>query len=175
MQKHQLFINERFILDEDLHTLKDTKTGTTTRLELRLLLLMSLLAKRKGEVVSREQLINDIWNNYGGAEEGLNQAISSLRKLLGDIDKKLIETVPKKGYRLNAEVSEGGKSGKPVLSYLMLVIALLLLVWIASMLFNKAENKSSFEPNGAEIDTTYQKKELDSIRKKDSIQNTKGL
>lgn len=175
MQKHQLFINQRFMIDEDLHTLTDLQTGATTRLELRLLLLISLLAKQKKVVVSREQLINDIWDNYGGAEEGLNQAISSLRKLLGDTDKKLIETVPKKGYRLNAEVSEGAKPRKPILRYLMLVIALLFFVWMASTIFNKAENKPFLEPNGAEIDTTYQKKELDSIRKRDSIQNNKPL
>lgn len=175
MQKRQLFINQRFIVDEDLHTLKDVRTGTTTRLELRLLLLITILAKRKKEVVTREQLINDIWDNYGGAEEGLNQAISSLRKLIGDTDKKIIETVPKKGYILNAEISEGLKSNRPILRYAILIAALIFLVWMASTLFNQPESKSFLEPKGTEIDTTYQKKELDSLKKMDSIKSKKAF
>ena len=34
---------------------------------------------------------------------GLTQAISKLRQILGDKDKEIIRTIPKKGYRLVAE------------------------------------------------------------------------
>ncbi len=55
------------------------------------------LLKHSGELVTREALIQEIWNNYAGAEEGLTQAISSLRKVLVDDSKSLIQTVPKRG------------------------------------------------------------------------------
>ncbi|WP_379084158.1 transcriptional regulator [Pedobacter sp. UC225_65] len=170
MRKHQLLINQRFIIDEDLHTLKDIKTATTTRLELRLLLLICHLAKNPRAVVSRAQLINDIWDNYGGAEEGLNQAISALRKLMGDTDKKLIETVPKKGYILNAEVSENLRSKRPVLRYALFTIALIAFIWVITKTTLNQEHKVlNTEPEGTAIDTTYQKKELDSLRRADSL------
>lgn len=170
MRKHQLLINQRFIIDEDLHTLKDIKTATTTRLELRLLLLVCHLAKHPRAVVSREQLVKDIWDNYGGAEEGLNQAISALRKLMGDTDKKLIETVPKKGYVLNAEVKENLSPKRPVLRYTFFVIALMALILVVTKTtLDQQDDVLNAEPGGAAMDTTYQKKELDSIRRTDSL------
>ena len=52
------------------------------------------------KLVTREQLIHDIWlgNHYTG-EKGLTHAICHLRKVLktGNIPAKII-TVPKKGY-----------------------------------------------------------------------------
>lgn len=175
MPRHKLIINQRFVIDEDLHTLKDVQTGITTRLELRLVLLIVLLAKQKKEVVSRTQLINDIWGNYGGAEEGLNQAISALRKLMGDTDKKIIETIPKKGYLLNAIVNEGFKPRKSILQYVVLIMMLMFLALIILMMPNKSQDKPLLEPSGGEADTTYQNKELDSIRKSNSTGSEKAL
>jgi len=62
-------------------------------------------------------MIREIWHNYGGGDEGLSQAISFLRKTFGDREKKLIRTVPKKGYQLTGTLStdEQKKPGiKPV-------------------------------------------------------------
>lgn len=68
--------------------------------------LLCILAKQHGQLVKREQLVNEIWNDYGGGEAGLNHAVSTLRKLLNDTSKDLIETIPTKGYILHAEISE---------------------------------------------------------------------
>jgi DNA-binding winged helix-turn-helix (wHTH) protein len=67
--------------------------------------LLCLLTSHAGHLLSREDIYQEIWNNYGGAEEGLTQAISILRKALSDKGKKIIETVPKKGYILHAVVT----------------------------------------------------------------------
>jgi hypothetical protein len=58
------------------------------------------------QLITRETLIKEVWNDYGGGDEGLNQAISFLRKLFGDTNKKIIETVPTKGYILRAVISD---------------------------------------------------------------------
>lgn len=77
--------------------------------------LLILLASGKGEVFSREFLIEKIWGNTFVGEEGLTQAVSRLRKILNDNakDSQIIQTIPKKGYRLTAEIEEisGENSG----------------------------------------------------------------
>lgn len=107
MEAKKYVLNGRFQIDEDFNILLDATTNTDIRLEPRLMRLLSLLVKNRGNVVTREFLIKEIWDNYGGAEEGLNQAISTLRKALDDKMKEIIKTVPSKGYVLTATISEG--------------------------------------------------------------------
>lgn len=77
------------------------------KVEPRLIEVLLRLATAQGKVVKKEELIEDIWDNYGGAEEALLQSISRLRKVLRDDARRptVIETIPKKGYRLLAKVS----------------------------------------------------------------------
>jgi DNA-binding winged helix-turn-helix (wHTH) protein len=99
-------LNNCFSVDASLNLLTNNETGLQTKLEPRLIEILQLLAQNEGKLVSREMLISKIWNNYGGAEDGLNQGISFLRKALGDTNKQLIETVPKRGYILHATITE---------------------------------------------------------------------
>ncbi len=66
------------------------------------------LARRPGEVVTRETLLSTVWGDVVVSEEGLTVAISELRRLLGDDPKapRFIETIRKGGYRLVAPVTE---------------------------------------------------------------------
>ena len=64
------------------------------------------LADRPGEVISRQELIDQVWGVEHGADESLTRAVSLLRSVL-NADAELhsvIETIPKRGYRLAAEV-----------------------------------------------------------------------
>ena len=54
------------------------------KLEPRLMEVLQLLMEGKGQVVSREHLISEVWGDYGGGEEGLIQAISKLRRTFKD-------------------------------------------------------------------------------------------
>jgi DNA-binding winged helix-turn-helix (wHTH) protein len=105
MEHESFYINNRFFTDPATNIVKEIKGANETRLEPRLMLLLCLLTENEGKVVSREFLIKEIWNDYGGADEGLTQAISFLRKVIGDQKKEIIETVPKKGYILHATIS----------------------------------------------------------------------
>ncbi len=62
------------------------------------------LAQSPGETVSREQLLNEVWDGVVVSEEVLTRAISELRSLLGDTarEKRYVKTLPKRGYRLIA-------------------------------------------------------------------------
>ncbi len=64
------------------------------------------LAER-GDVVSRDELMKRVWPDTFVVEESLTRAISELRKVFGDSSRepRIIETIPKKGYRLIAPVA----------------------------------------------------------------------
>lgn len=102
----EFLINQRFIVNTVLNNLTDKETGKETRLEQRLMDVLFLLASNNNKLVTREQIIKEVWDDYGGAGEALNQAVSFLRKVLGDNNKEMIETIPKKGYILHAGIND---------------------------------------------------------------------
>src|SRR5689334_19542137 len=71
-------------------------------------ILLALLA-HPGEVVTREQLREEIWaeTTFVDFEHGLNAAMNKLRRALGDAAEKplYIETLPRKGYRFIAPIA----------------------------------------------------------------------
>ena len=69
--------------------------------------LLLLLAERAGEVVSIDDLLNQVWSGVIVTPDSVYQAVASLRRLLGDDPKQptYIETVPRLGYRMVATVS----------------------------------------------------------------------
>lgn len=172
------FINARFKVEEAVNTVTDTTTGVVTRLESRIMKLLMLLSDHQGKVVTRQQIVTDVWDDYGNADEGLNQAISFLRKILVDQNKELIRTIPKKGYMLTVAVSAGPEADMifrpavqpvdpqtPRRRYTVILVVSILLVVAAAVYFLlapglKADFKVPAEPPGATIDTLYQYKEM---------------
>jgi len=78
----------------------------TVRLEPRTMRLLVRLAETPGQVVSSRELLDTVWSGVVVGPASVYQAISQLRKLLGDTDPEptFIATVPRKGYRLVAPV-----------------------------------------------------------------------
>jgi TolB-like protein len=67
--------------------------------------LLVALAQRPGHVVAKADLMDVVWPGVVVEENNLNQAISALRKALGeDAGKRLVVTVPGRGYQLAANV-----------------------------------------------------------------------
>ena len=77
-----------------------------SRIEPKLAHLLFALASDHGTVLSRDALIERVWDNAHGADQSLTNSISQLRRVLGDTAdaSSAIETVPKRGYRLLASV-----------------------------------------------------------------------
>jgi DNA-binding winged helix-turn-helix (wHTH) protein len=98
-------INYRYRVYPALNQVQDVQTGHITHLEPRIMAVLEYLSRYAGQLATREAMIRDIWNNYGGGDEALSQAISLLRKILNDREKNLIQTIPKKGYRLTGTLS----------------------------------------------------------------------
>jgi transcriptional activator of cad operon len=103
--KTKLRIGE-WCVEPDKGTIK--RNGATTRLELRSMRLLMCLAERPGQVVSAEELISRVWAGVSVSPDSVYQAITGLRRQLGDDPRKpaYIETVPRLGYRLIADTSQ---------------------------------------------------------------------
>jgi Tol biopolymer transport system component/DNA-binding winged helix-turn-helix (wHTH) protein len=81
--------------------------GGEQQIEPRLMHVLVCLASRPGDVISRTDLLETVWNGAVVQEEALTHAISQLRRLFGDDPRspRVIETIHKTGYRLIAPVS----------------------------------------------------------------------
>jgi transcriptional activator of cad operon len=84
-----------------------SKGTETQKLEPRTMRLLLCLADSAGEVVSVDRLLNEVWTGVIVGTASVYQAVSQLRRLLGDVDPDptYIATVPRKGYRLVAAVT----------------------------------------------------------------------
>jgi TolB-like protein/DNA-binding winged helix-turn-helix (wHTH) protein/Tfp pilus assembly protein PilF len=93
-----------WLVDPTLDTI--SRGGETLKLEPRMMRLLTCLAHSSGAVVSLERLLTDVWAGVVVGPASVYQAISQLRRLLGDTDPEpsYIATVPRKGYRLVAPV-----------------------------------------------------------------------
>ena len=70
------------------------------RLEPRLVALLVCLDAANGGVVSRGALVEQVWDGRPVGDDAIDSAICRLRSAVGDRDRRLIQTVPKRGYRL---------------------------------------------------------------------------
>ncbi len=83
------------------------------RAEPRVMRVLTFLAARPGQVVSRETLLDAVWPGVHVGEDTLTRAISELRKIFEDDAKqpRYIETIRKGGYRLAATPQPLGTIG----------------------------------------------------------------
>src|SRR5580704_19637317 len=83
-----------------------SRQGRVARLDVRAMRLLLCLANRPGEVVSIDDLIDQVWAGTVVSSDSVYQAVTSLRRQLGDDAKQpsYIETVPRLGYRMVAKV-----------------------------------------------------------------------
>ncbi len=84
----------------------------TAKLDPKAVQVLSFLAKHGNKVVTKEQIIDSVWEGAFVSDEVLTTAIWGLRKALGDDAKEpqYIQTIPRRGYRLIAPV-EGAIEG----------------------------------------------------------------
>lgn len=83
---------------------------TELHLEPRVMDVLVCLASRAGEVVSRDTLNETVWRDVVVTDQAVTNCISELRDHLGDdrSTNRVIETIPKRGYRLAAAVTPIG-------------------------------------------------------------------
>jgi eukaryotic-like serine/threonine-protein kinase len=96
--------------EADLPSGELRKGGVRIKIQDLPLRLLSVLAEKPGQVVTREELQKRLWpeDTFVDFEDGLNTGVKKLREALGDDPEKprYIETIPRRGYRFLAEVKQ---------------------------------------------------------------------
>ncbi len=92
-----------------LRVAEDPEDGSaeTRQLGHKVMAVLLCLAERPGEVVSREELLGDVWEGAFTTDEALATVVYELRKALDDDARRprYVETIRKRGYRLITPVS----------------------------------------------------------------------
>src|SRR6202142_4738919 len=98
------------LFEIDLSSSELYKGGRKVPLQEQPFRVLAMLLERPGEVVTRQELQARLWpaDTYVGFDEGLNTAIRKLRTAFGDSagNPRFIETLPRRGYRFIAPVTE---------------------------------------------------------------------
>ena len=104
-----------FELDRDAMELR--KHGIRVRLQDQPFQVLAHLLERPGQIVTREELKERIWakDTFVDFDHSLNKAVNRLREALNDDagQPRYIETVPRRGYRFVAPVTELGSDDEP--------------------------------------------------------------
>src|ERR1700679_1881794 len=104
------------IYELDREALELRKHGVVLRLQEQPFRVLAMLAGRPGEIVTREQLQEQIWGNtFVDFDQSLNKAVNRVREALNDNagTPQYIETVPRRGYRFIAPVSASPQTEAP--------------------------------------------------------------
>jgi len=103
-QIEKIKVNE---VEVDFVALKFLINNEWQDIEARQFTLLKLLIENHGSAVSRNQIMDVLWNNTIVSDNSVSQAVTQLRKSLHD-DKetpRFIKTVPRVGYQLIAELT----------------------------------------------------------------------
>ncbi len=127
--------------------------GHRLKLEDKIAHLLEALCTQRGDIISKEQLIDQVWQGRELSEQTIPVAISKLRKALGDDinNPKMLATIPRQGYQLLPEANERTaqqKKWRPLgpVGFAVLLIAILGVVylWNTTATQNTAPDRIQF-------------------------------
>jgi len=104
------------VFEVDLRAGELRKQGKRIKVQDQPFQVLSVLLRRPGEVVTREELRTQIWpeDTFVDFDNSLDTAINKLREALGDSAEspRFIETLPRRGYRFLVPVTGDGQAAK---------------------------------------------------------------
>jgi Tol biopolymer transport system component/DNA-binding winged helix-turn-helix (wHTH) protein len=103
---------EGFVLDAEEKVL--LRNGKPLQVTPKVLHLLHVLIENHGHIVEKDDLMARVWPDSFVEESNLTFSVRQLRKILGDDDirhPRFIETVPRRGYRFIADLSEEPQRG----------------------------------------------------------------
>jgi DNA-binding winged helix-turn-helix (wHTH) protein len=109
-----LYIFDNYALDPDRRELRSG--ATIIAMEPQAFDLLLHLIRRREHVVSRDELIEQIWGGRIVSESALSTRINAVRTAIGDsgTEQRLIKTLPRKGVRFVGEVREERKPSEAI-------------------------------------------------------------
>ncbi|OAF05104.1 hypothetical protein AYJ54_21870 [Bradyrhizobium centrolobii] len=106
---------EDFVLDPARRELR--RAGMLVALEPQVFDLLTFLIRNRDRVVTRDNLLDAIWNGRVVSESTLTSRINAARRAVGDSgeEQRLIRTVARKGVRFVGEVTETSIAASPAI------------------------------------------------------------
>jgi TolB-like protein/DNA-binding winged helix-turn-helix (wHTH) protein/Tfp pilus assembly protein PilF len=100
-----------WLVQPSLNTI--SQNGTSNRVEPKMMEVLVCLAEHTGEVVPKERLLQAVWPDTFVSDDVLKRSVSELRRVFGDDAhaSRIIETIPKRGYRLVVDVKPSNGRG----------------------------------------------------------------
>ena len=92
-----------------------SKDGRSFQVRTKVMDLLTYLAEHPGEVIPKGRLLDDVWGSQAISESALTRTVTELRQALGDDAEqpRLLETIPKRGYRLIGPVAPAPEAVNP--------------------------------------------------------------
>ena len=130
-----------FILDTRARTLSDQDSCQNIRPKTLSLLLY--FTQRAGKTISKQELLDNIWDDVNVDDGVVFQSVREIRQLFSD--PKIIQNYPRKGYEFTVQahnLNQKNKISKTKLAFLKYLLPSALIILIAILLFplNVSEN-----------------------------------
>lgn len=61
---------------------------------------LRLLAENAGRLVTKDEILEKVWGDVIVTDDSLTQCIADIRKAIGDDERRVLRTVPRRGYLL---------------------------------------------------------------------------
>ncbi|NQZ82502.1 MAG: winged helix-turn-helix domain-containing protein [Colwellia sp.] len=117
--------------------------------------LLAFLLNNAGQLLSREEIIDHVWQDKIVNEDALSRSIAQLRALLADDRKNpvYIETIPKRGYRFIAKIRSAAKEeietshsiSKNFPYKVSLIVSIVFMLLIGGWFFQKTNESSKWD------------------------------
>ena len=95
-----------FVIDLAREELRTTK-GEHVDLRPRSFAVLRLLAAHVGRLVTKEEIMDQVWEDAAVTEDLLTQCIADIRRAIGDEERRIVRTVPRRGYLLVPVTTHG--------------------------------------------------------------------
>ena len=66
---------------------------------------LQVLLERHGQLVSKEELHDSVWGQKAVTDDSMAQCVADIRRALNDVDRKLLRTLPRRGYMFDGDVA----------------------------------------------------------------------
>lgn len=66
---------------------------------------LRILIENQGQLVEKSRLLNEVWKHSSVTDGSLTQCLVDIRKAIGDADRDIIRTIPRRGYIFCAPVA----------------------------------------------------------------------
>jgi TolB-like protein len=114
VERKLLYRFERYVVDTDRRELR--RSGDLVPLAPQVFDILVYLIRHRERVISKDDLIADVWAGRAVSESALTTRLNGVRKAVGDNgeEQRLIKTLPRKGVRFVGAVCEEQQAGASI-------------------------------------------------------------